>query len=163
VPRPVPLRASRGVELVRRQRPMRAALWTTPPSRPVRDHRHQGLSRLRHLAQAWPARRLPAQPGSRPRDLPAAVRLPLAGFAVAAAEFDFTELDRILPHPVYARQGWVSVLTRVREPATRYASWPAIAHRRARIGTAESASPALAQRDGTRLQGDGPLRAQHRL
>jgi hypothetical protein len=42
-----------------------------------------------------------------------------AGFADHAAELDFTELDRIVPHAVYARQGWISVLTRVREPAPR--------------------------------------------
>ena len=36
---------------------------------------------------------------------------PSAGFADQAAEFDFAELDRVLPHPVYARQGWISVLT----------------------------------------------------
>jgi hypothetical protein len=34
-----------------------------------------------------------------------------AGFTDHAAESGFTELDRIVPHPVYARQGWISVLT----------------------------------------------------
>jgi hypothetical protein len=34
-----------------------------------------------------------------------------AGFADHAAKLDFTELDRIVPHPVYAWQGWISVLT----------------------------------------------------
>lgn len=33
-----------------------------------------------------------------------------AEFADHRAEFDFTALDRIIPHPVYARQGWISVL-----------------------------------------------------
>ena len=26
------------------------------------------------------------------------------------ARFDYTELDRLLPHPIYASQGWVSIL-----------------------------------------------------
>jgi hypothetical protein len=34
-----------------------------------------------------------------------------AGFADHAAKLDFTELDRIVPHPVYAWQGWILVLT----------------------------------------------------
>ena len=33
-----------------------------------------------------------------------------AGFASHEQAFDFTVLDRVLPHPVYARQGWISVL-----------------------------------------------------
>jgi Family of unknown function (DUF6194) len=33
-----------------------------------------------------------------------------AEFAERAAEFDFAALDRVVPHPVYATQGWVSVL-----------------------------------------------------
>ena len=35
---------------------------------------------------------------------------PPAAFASHEAEFDYTELDRVIPHPVYATQGWVSVL-----------------------------------------------------
>ncbi|MDA3631149.1 DUF6194 family protein, partial [Saccharopolyspora sp. WRP15-2] len=39
----------------------------------------------------------------------------LVGHAPAAhsthhADFDYTELDRLLPHPAYATQGWISVL-----------------------------------------------------
>lgn len=30
--------------------------------------------------------------------------------ATHAREFDYTAFDRILPHPVYASQGWVSIL-----------------------------------------------------
>jgi hypothetical protein len=33
-----------------------------------------------------------------------------AGFAERQTEFDFTALDRVIPHPVYARQAWISVL-----------------------------------------------------
>jgi hypothetical protein len=33
-----------------------------------------------------------------------------AEFAKRPDEFDFTALDRIIPHPVYAHQGWISVL-----------------------------------------------------
>ena len=33
-----------------------------------------------------------------------------AEFAKQPNEFDFTALDRIIPHPVYAKQGWISVL-----------------------------------------------------
>lgn len=33
-----------------------------------------------------------------------------AEYAAAGADVDFTELDRLLPHPLYAVQGWVSVL-----------------------------------------------------
>jgi hypothetical protein len=33
-----------------------------------------------------------------------------AGFAEHRDQFDFTALDRVLPHPVYAIQAWVSVL-----------------------------------------------------
>lgn len=35
---------------------------------------------------------------------------PPADFASHAGEFDYAVLDRVIPHPVYARQGWVSVL-----------------------------------------------------
>lgn len=30
--------------------------------------------------------------------------------AARAGEYDYTELDRILPHPIYASQAWVSIL-----------------------------------------------------
>lgn len=33
-----------------------------------------------------------------------------ADFAGHAGDFDLAVLDRVIPHPVYARQGWVSVL-----------------------------------------------------
>lgn len=33
-----------------------------------------------------------------------------AEFAKRSNVFDFTALDRIIPHPVYAKQGWISVL-----------------------------------------------------
>lgn len=33
-----------------------------------------------------------------------------ADHAARSAEFDYTELDRLLPHPIYASQGWVSIL-----------------------------------------------------
>jgi hypothetical protein len=33
-----------------------------------------------------------------------------AEFAKRPDEFDFTALDRIIPHPVYAQQGWICVL-----------------------------------------------------
>src|SRR5215470_13102186 len=33
-----------------------------------------------------------------------------AEFAERQTEFDFTALDRVVPHPVYARQAWISVL-----------------------------------------------------
>lgn len=33
-----------------------------------------------------------------------------AEHAAAGADIDFTESDRLLPHPVYAAQGWVSVV-----------------------------------------------------
>jgi hypothetical protein len=35
---------------------------------------------------------------------------PPAAFAERRDEFDFTALDQIIPHPVYATQGWISVL-----------------------------------------------------
>jgi Family of unknown function (DUF6194) len=35
---------------------------------------------------------------------------PPAQFAERRAEFDFAAVDRIIPHPVYANQGWMSVL-----------------------------------------------------
>jgi hypothetical protein len=31
-------------------------------------------------------------------------------FGSAPAEVDYTVLDRVIPHPVYAKQGWVSIL-----------------------------------------------------
>jgi hypothetical protein len=31
-------------------------------------------------------------------------------FGSSPAEFDYTVLDRVIPHPVYAKQGWVSIL-----------------------------------------------------
>jgi Family of unknown function (DUF6194) len=33
-----------------------------------------------------------------------------AEFSKRPNDFDFTALDRIIPHPVYAQQGWISVL-----------------------------------------------------
>jgi hypothetical protein len=33
-----------------------------------------------------------------------------AEFAERRTEFDFTALDRVIPHPVYATQAWISVL-----------------------------------------------------
>ena len=30
--------------------------------------------------------------------------------AAVAETYDYTELDRVLPHPIYASQGWVSIL-----------------------------------------------------
>jgi hypothetical protein len=33
-----------------------------------------------------------------------------AEFGKRPDEFDFTALDRVIPHPVYAQQGWISVL-----------------------------------------------------
>jgi hypothetical protein len=35
---------------------------------------------------------------------------PHAAFAEHRSEFDFTALDRVIPHPVYAPEGWISVL-----------------------------------------------------
>lgn len=35
---------------------------------------------------------------------------PPAAFAEHPGEFDFAALDRVLPHPVYSTQGWLSVL-----------------------------------------------------
>jgi hypothetical protein len=35
---------------------------------------------------------------------------PPAEHAAHAAEFDYTAFDRLLPHPVYAVQGWVSIV-----------------------------------------------------
>jgi len=34
----------------------------------------------------------------------------LPGAADAATEYDFSALDQLMPHPVYAPQGWVCVL-----------------------------------------------------
>ncbi|MCL2838630.1 MAG: DUF6194 family protein [Oscillospiraceae bacterium] len=39
---------------------------------------------------------------------------PAAG-GVVEMDFDFTELDRLMPHPVYAWMGWVCVLNPSRE------------------------------------------------
>jgi hypothetical protein len=39
-----------------------------------------------------------------------AVGYPPAAHAEHAAEHDYAVLDRVIPHPVYAVQGWVSVL-----------------------------------------------------
>jgi predicted DNA-binding protein (MmcQ/YjbR family) len=57
---------------------------------------------------------------------------PPAGFADHAAGLDFTELDRVLPHPVYARQGWVSVLTPGPHTSDQVRELISHAHRRAR-------------------------------
>lgn len=35
---------------------------------------------------------------------------PPAEHAGHQADFDYTALDRVLPHPIYARQAWVSIL-----------------------------------------------------
>ena len=35
---------------------------------------------------------------------------PPAAYAEHAGEYDYTALDRLIPHPVYAVQGWVSIL-----------------------------------------------------
>ena len=76
-----------------------------------------------------------------------------AGFADHAAKLDFTELDRIVPHPVYARRGWISVLTRGPRASAQELELIGHAYRRAAIGTAEPACPALTQRDGTWPEG----------
>jgi hypothetical protein len=38
------------------------------------------------------------------------VGYPPSAHAERAGEFDYTELDRLLPHPAYAAQAWVSIL-----------------------------------------------------
>ena len=38
------------------------------------------------------------------------VGFPPAAQAEHGAAFDYAELDRVIPHPVYAPQGWVSIL-----------------------------------------------------
>jgi len=40
---------------------------------------------------------------------------PRGGATVSATDYDFTALDRLLPHPVYAPQSWVCVLSPGRE------------------------------------------------
>ncbi|MFE1166518.1 DUF6194 family protein [Nocardiopsis sp. NPDC058789] len=45
--------------------------------------------------------------------------------------FDFTELDRLLPHPVHATQGWVSVLNPGPRTAERTRELLALARERA--------------------------------
>jgi hypothetical protein len=45
--------------------------------------------------------------------------------------FDFTELDRILPHPSYAAQGWVSVLNPAERTRERLCELLALARERA--------------------------------
>jgi hypothetical protein len=35
---------------------------------------------------------------------------PPAAFADHETEFDYTALDRVIPHPIYGKQAWVSVL-----------------------------------------------------
>ncbi|SCL17681.1 hypothetical protein GA0074692_0227 [Micromonospora pallida] len=46
-------------------------------------------------------------------------------------EYDYAALDRIVPHPVYATQGWASVLNPGEETAERTRSLLAGAHARA--------------------------------
>lgn len=57
----------------------------------------------------------------------------LFGYAPAAhadhhAEYDYAALDRLLPHPIYAAQGWVSVLNPAAETQDRLASLLTDAH-----------------------------------
>ena len=40
----------------------------------------------------------------------AAARVPAGRLRRAQRRFDYAELDRLLPHPVYGKQGWVSVV-----------------------------------------------------
>ena len=45
---------------------------------------------------------------------------PPAEFATHQNAFDFTILDQVIPHPVYAKQGWVCILALASTPRIRY-------------------------------------------
>jgi hypothetical protein len=47
------------------------------------------------------------------------------------AEFDYTALDRLLPHPAYAAQGWVSILNPAERTGRQARSLLLDAHARA--------------------------------
>ncbi len=59
----------------------------------------------------------------------------LIGYAPAAhgqAEHDYAELDRLLPHPVYAPQGWVCIVNPGERTEAQARDLLAAAHERAR-------------------------------
>jgi hypothetical protein len=55
-----------------------------------------------------------------------------AEFAAHRDTFDFTTLDRVIPHPVYASQGWVSILVPDSQTKNQAAELIAHAHQRAK-------------------------------
>jgi hypothetical protein len=57
---------------------------------------------------------------------------PPAEFGAHEREFDFALLDRLMPHPVYAIQGWVSVLVPGAETAAQMLRLIGDAYQRAR-------------------------------
>jgi hypothetical protein len=57
---------------------------------------------------------------------------PPAVFADQAEKFDYATLDHVIPHPVYARQGWVSVLVPDAHTEDQVRDLASEAYRRAR-------------------------------
>ena len=60
------------------------------------------VGRFRSGVRSVPSWRIPAQHGRRPPDADR--------FAAAEPSPDYTALDRVLPHPDYAKQLWVAIL-----------------------------------------------------
>jgi Family of unknown function (DUF6194) len=56
---------------------------------------------------------------------------PPAAYAANRDRFDYTALDRLLPHPVYAPQGWVTILNPGERTSTQARDLLAHAHDRA--------------------------------
>ena len=69
----------------------------------LRDDRHDRRARRRRAVEPVAAGRLPAEHRRRARDVRAARRLD-------GREPDYAAFDRIVPHPVYAKQLWISIL-----------------------------------------------------
>jgi hypothetical protein len=57
---------------------------------------------------------------------------PPAEFADHRDGFDFAELDRVLPHPAYGQQAWVSILVPGERTGAQALDLIAVAHERAR-------------------------------
>ncbi len=57
---------------------------------------------------------------------------PPAGFAANRDTFDFTVLDQVIPHPVYAKQGWVSILVPGEQAKAQVSALIAHAYQRAK-------------------------------
>jgi hypothetical protein len=96
-----------------------------------RDHRHQGLRGVRHRVGTRSSECLSTQHRSRAEKFEELLGFAPAAHAERSAGIDHAVLDEVIPHPAYATQGRVSIVSPAEKTDGTARELIAYAHRRA--------------------------------